>query len=176
MRHNWDNIILVGMPGSGKSTIGMRVARELGYQFVDGDKIIEETHQKTLKEIIAERGDDGFLQVESDVLRQIDTHHAVIAPGGSICYEPEAIAHFKSIGTIVFLDVSYSVLKRRLGDLVARGVVLKQGMTLRDLYNERVPLYRSSADVVIFEGRGSVGETVNTLKNRVLEDQQGEQK
>ena len=176
MGHNWDNIILVGMPGSGKSTIAVRVAKELGYEFVDGDKIIEERYGKKLKDIIAERGDDGFLKVESEALCIIDTHRAVIAPGGSICYEPEAIAHFKSIGTVVFLSVSFSVLKRRLGDLVARGVVLKPGMTLKDLYDERVPVYRSCADVVIEEGRGSVQDTVNALKNRIIEDQQGEKK
>lgn len=176
MGHNWNNIILVGMPGSGKSTIAVRLAKELGYDFVDGDKIIEETQGKKLKDIIAERGDDGFLQVESDALCSINTHHAVIAPGGSICYEPEAIAHFKSIGTVVFLSVGYSVLKRRLGDLVARGVVLKPGMTLKDLYNERVPLYKASADVVIEEGRGTAADTVSALKDRIIEDQQGERK
>ena len=176
MRHNWDNIILVGMPGSGKSTIAVRLAKELGYQFLDGDKIIEEKHGKKLKEIIAERGDEGFLQVESEVLCGIDTHRTVIAPGGSICYEPEAIAHFKAIGTVVFLSVGFSVLKRRLGDLVARGVVLKPGMTLRDLYDERVPLYRACADIVIEEGRGSVSDTVNSVMSRIIEDEQGEQK
>lgn len=176
MGHNWDNIILVGMPGSGKSTIAVRIAKELGYDFLDGDRIIEETHGKKLKDIIAERGDEGFLQVESDVLCGLDTHRTVIAPGGSICYEPEAIAHFKQIGTVVFLSVGFSVLKRRLGDLVARGVVLKPGMTLKDLYHERVPLYRACADVVIEEGKGSVWDTVNALKCRIEEEQQGEQK
>lgn len=176
MGHNWDNIILVGMPGSGKSTIAVRLAKELGYEFIDGDKMIEEKQGRKLMEIIAERGDDGFLQVESDTLCSINTHHAVIAPGGSICYEPEAIEHFKAIGTVVFLSVGYGVLKRRLGDLVARGVVLKPGMTLKDLYNERVPLYRGCADVVIEEGRGTVTDTVSALMNRIIEDQQGEQK
>lgn len=174
MRHNWDNIILVGMPGSGKSTIAVRLAEELGYEFVDGDKIIEDTHRKKLKEIIAERGDDGFLQVESDALCSIDTHRTVIAPGGSVCYEPAAIAHFKEMGTVVFLSVTYPVLKQRLGDLVARGVVLKPGMTLKDLYDERVPLYEACADIVLEEGRGSVRNTVDNLKNRILKDQQGE--
>lgn len=174
MGHNWDNIILVGMPGSGKSTVGMRLAKEIGYEFVDGDRIIEDCHQKTLKEIIAECGNDGFTRVESDALCSIDTHRTVIAPGGSVCYEPEAIAHLRSIGTIIFLDVSYQTLKHRLGDLVARGVVLKPGMTLKDLYDERVPLYRDCADMIIGEGKRSVAQTVAVLKERILNEQQGE--
>ena len=110
MGHNWDNIILVGMPGSGKSTIGMRLAKEFGYEFVDGDHVIEECHKKTLKEIIAECGNDGFKQVESAALCSLNVHRTVIAPGGSVCYEPEAIAHLRSIGTVIFLDVSYQTL------------------------------------------------------------------
>ncbi len=171
---NWDNIILVGMPGSGKSTIGVRLAKELGYDFVDGDRVIEEHHGKTLKDIIAEQGNEGFAQVESDALCSINTHRTVIAPGGSVCYEPEAIAHLHSIGTVVFLDVSYSTLKHRLGDLVARGVVLKPGMTLKDLYDERVPLYRASADLVLEEGKRSIVQTVSLLKDRILQVKQGE--
>lgn len=174
MGQNWDNIILVGMPGSGKSTIGMRIAGELGYDFVDGDRIIEERHGKTLKEIIAERGNDGFAQVESDALCSIDTHRTVIAPGGSVCYEPEAVAHLRSIGTVIYLDVSYATLKHRLGDLAARGVVLKPGMTLKDLYDERVPLYQACADIVLEEGKRSVAQTVALLKERILKNQQGE--
>ena len=174
MGQNWDNIILVGMPGSGKSTIGMRLAKEFGYDFVDGDHVIEECHGKTLKEIIAECGNDGFTRVESDALCSIRTHHTVIAPGGSVCYEPEAMAHLRSIGTVVFLDVGYETLKHRLGDLVARGVVLKQGMTLRDLYDERVPLYRAGADMVIEEGKRTVAQTVAVVKERILNEQQGE--
>lgn len=174
MGQNWDNIILVGMPGSGKSTIGMRLAKELGYDFVDGDRVIEERHGKSLKEIIAERGNDGFSQVESDALCSIRTHCTVIAPGGSVCYEPEAIAHLRSIGTIIFLNVSYRTLKHRLGDLVARGVVLRPGMTLQDLYDERVPLYQASADMVLEEGKRSVAQTVAVLKEQILRAQQGE--
>ena len=171
---NWDNIILVGMPGSGKSTIGVRLAQELGYDFVDGDRVIEDYHGKTLKEIIAEQGNEGFFRVESDALCSINTHRTVIAPGGSVCYEPEAIEHLRSIGTVVFLDVAYSTLKHRLGDLVARGVVLKPGMTLKDLYDERVPLYRAGSDLVLEEGKRSVGQTVELLKERILQAKQGE--
>ena len=171
---NWDNIILVGMPGAGKSTIGMRLAKELGYDFVDGDRVIEEHHGKTLKEIIAEQGNEGFFRVESEALCSINGHRMVIAPGGSVCYEPDAMKYLRSIGTVVFLDVAYPTLKHRLGDLVARGVVLKPGMTLKDLYDERVPLYIAGSDMVLEEGKRTVTQTVELLKERILQAKQGE--
>ena len=167
MGHNWDNIILVGMPGSGKSTIGMRLAKEFGYEFVDGDHVIEECHKKTLKEIIAECGNDGFKQVESAALCSLNVHRTVIAPGGSVCYEPEAIAHLRSIGTVIFLDVSYQTLKQRLGDLVARGVVLKPGMTLKDLYKERCPLYEAYADYIVECDGKDIGETLEKVRVQI---------
>ena len=148
------NITLVGMPASGKSTIGVLLAKRLGYSFVDVDIVIQEKTGQLLKEIIAERGTDGFLKVEEDINAELETERSVIAPGGSVIYGPKAMEHLHEISTVVYLKLSYEDVKQRLGDLKDRGVALKDGMTLLDLYNERVPLYEKYADLVMeCEGR-----------------------
>ena len=146
-----DNITLIGMPASGKSTIGVLLAKRLGYSFVDVDIVIQEQEGKLLKEIIAERGDDGFLEVENRINRELTVCKSVIAPGGSVIYGKEAMEHLKEISIVVYLKLSYESVKERLGNLVDRGVVLKDGMTLYDLYQERVPYYESYADITIDE-------------------------
>ena len=138
---NRDNIILIGMPGVGKSTIGVVLAKVLGYQFVDADLLIQEAEGKLLSELIAENGTDGFIEIENRVNSQIQTHRSVIATGGSVIYGKEAMEHLKSIGTVVYLQLPFEELNRRLSDIKGRGVVLKDGQTLKDLYEERVPLY-----------------------------------
>ena len=140
MGYNWDNITLIGMPASGKSTIGVLLAKRLGYKFIDCDILIQEQEKRLLKEIIAEEGLDGFLAIEEQVNRDIQVKKAVIAPGGSVIYGPSAMEHLKEIGTVVYLKISYEDLERRLGNLKDRGVALKDGMTLLDLYHERVPI------------------------------------
>ena len=131
-----NNYILIGMPGSGKSTIGVLLAKALGYDFVDTDLVIQQKGGGLLKEIIARIGNDGFKQLEEDVNASIDVNKSVIAPGGSAVYSDKAMRHFKEIGTIIYLKLDYQTVKRRLGNLKARGVVLEKGQTLRDLYNE----------------------------------------
>ncbi|MGN0161506.1 MAG: shikimate kinase [Lachnospiraceae bacterium] len=148
---NTDNIILIGMPGAGKSTIGVILAKILGYQFIDSDLLIQQQTGKLLKELIAEHGDDGFLSIENDINASIDVHHCIIATGGSAVYGEEAMNHFKKIGTVIYLAASYESLNRRLSNLTARGVVLKPGQTLLDLYHERCSLYEHYADLTIDE-------------------------
>lgn len=148
---NLDNIILIGMPGAGKSTIGVVLAKILGYQFIDSDLLIQQQYGKRLKELIAEHGDDGFLEIENHVNASIQTHQSIIATGGSVVYELEAMKHLSSIGTIIYLSVSYENLSKRLSNLTARGVVLKPYQTLMDLYKERTSLYEKYADIVIEE-------------------------
>ena len=157
------NITLVGMPASGKSTIGVLLAKRLGYSFVDVDIVIQEKTGQLLKEIIAERGTDGFLKVEEDINAELETERSVIAPGGSVIYGPKAMEHLHEISTVVYLKLSYEDVKQRLGDLKDRGVVLKDGMTLLDLYNERVPLYEKYADVTIDETGKALGACVDEL-------------
>lgn len=167
-----DNITLIGMPASGKSTIGVLLAKRLGYSFVDVDIVIQEQEGKLLKEIIAERGDDGFLEVENRINRELTVCKSVIAPGGSVIYGKEAMEHLKEISIVVYLKLSYESVKERLGNLVDRGVVLKDGMTLYDLYQERVPYYESYADITIDETGLEAGNIVDQLR-AIMEERFG---
>jgi shikimate kinase len=146
---NKDNIVLIGMPGVGKSTVGVVLAKNMGYSFLDSDLLIQEEEGKLLYEIIGEQGLEGFNQVENRVNAAIDVHHTVIATGGSVVYGREAMEHLDGIGTIVYLELPCGELEQRLGDLNERGVSIKQGQTLADLMEERVPLYKKYADVTI---------------------------
>lgn len=158
------NITLIGMPASGKSTIGVLLAKRLGYSFVDVDIVIQEKEKRLLKEIIAQEGTEGFMAVENRINAQLDVDHSVIAPGGSVIYGKEAMEHLKEISTVVYLKLNYEDLKERLGNLVDRGVVLKDGMTLLDLYEERVPYYEKYADITVDETGKSAGKTVDELR------------
>lgn len=143
------NIILIGMPGAGKSTVGVVLAKRLGYQFVDSDLVIQEKTGKLLYQLIEELGEAGFLELENEINAGLQAKRAVIATGGSAVYGKEAMAHFKEIGKVVYLSLPYEELRERLGDLHKRGVVLREGYTLKKLYEERVPLYEKYADLVI---------------------------
>ena len=158
-----DNVILIGMPGVGKSTLGVVLAKELGYEFVDADLLIQKREKRLLKEIIAEDGVDGFLKIENDVNASIDTHKTVVATGGSVIYGEEAMAHLGSIGTIVYLKLDYETLDSRLGCLKGRGVVLKDGQNLKSLYEERIPLYEKYADIIVDEGGLDLEETLKAV-------------
>lgn len=167
-----DNITLIGMPASGKSTVGVLLAKRLGYSFVDVDIVIQEKEGKLLKEIIAERGDDGFLEVENRINKELLVKHSVIAPGGSVIYGKEAMEHLKEISIVVYLKLSLNDVIERLGNLVDRGVVLKDGMTLEDLYEERVPYYESYADITIDETGLEAGKIVDELRS-IMEEKFG---
>lgn len=158
------NITLIGMPASGKSTIGVLLAKRLGYSFVDVDIVIQEKTGKLLKEIIAEEGTEGFLRVEDRINSELELRRCVIAPGGSVIYGENAMKHLKEISTIIYLKLSYRTVKLRLGDLKDRGVALKDGMTLRQLYNERVPLYEKYADITVDEAGKTPGQLVDELR------------
>lgn len=143
------NIILTGMPGVGKSTVGVVLAKSLGMRFVDSDLLIQERYRKLLHELIEERGIEGFLLAEDEVNASIQTDNAVIATGGSVVYGKNAMEHLKQIGTIVYLKLSCRELAVRLGDLNERGVVIKDGQDLEGLYAERIPYYEKYADLTI---------------------------
>ena len=162
-RQMQNNIVLIGMPGVGKSTVGVILAKVLGYSFIDADLLIQQQEGKLLKDIIAEAGTEGFIEVENRVNASIEAENAIIATGGSVVYGRDAMAHLKEIGTVVYLKVPFSTLEKRLADIKGRGVVLRHGQDLRALYEERTPLYEKYADITISEEGLNVEETVERL-------------
>ena len=162
-----DNIVLIGMPGVGRSTVGVILAKMIGYQFTDADLLIQKQEGKLLHEIIAEKGTDGFIEIEERVNASIEASHTIIATGGSVVYGKKAMEHLSCIGTVVYLKVPYDTLEKRLEDIKGRGVVLKEGQTLRTLYDERTPLYEKYADIEISEDGLNVEQTVEKLLERL---------
>lgn len=144
-----DNIVLVGMPGAGKSTVGVVLAKRLGYRFVDSDLVIQEKYGKLLHELIEENGVEGFWKIENEVNASLKGHKSVIATGGSVIYGGEAMEHLRRMGTVVYLKLPCEEIAERLGDLNARGVTLMPGQSLTDLYEERVPLYEKYAHSIV---------------------------
>ena len=159
------NIVLIGMPGAGKSTLGVVLAKILGMDFVDGDILIQNQVGNTLQKIIDAQGVDGFLQVENDVLAAVDVQNTVISTGGSAIYSDEAMRHLTEIGTVVYLDVSLEELRSRLGSLHERGVVMRKGvsMSLDEIFEERGPLYRKYAEVTLQTDGLTVREATRKL-------------
>ena len=149
-----NNIILIGMPGSGKSTLGVVLAKKIGYSFIDSDIVIQDTYKKTLEQLIEENGDTGFIKIENDVNCLISPEHTIIATGGSAVYGDEAMEHFKQIGTVIYLKVSEKELESRLGSLKERGVVSNGKSTVEEIFEDRKWLYEKYADITIVqEGR-----------------------
>lgn len=176
-----NNIILIGMPGSGKSTVGVVLAKRLGYHFLDSDLLIQEKEGKLLYRLIEEQGEAGFLMLENNINASIHTEKTVIATGGSAVYGAEAMEHFEAIGVVVYLKLGYSELEHRLGDLHQRGVVLKPGYTLQDLFEERIPLYEKYADLTVECDGKDIRQVVEEIayslegavRERTKEEQEG---
>lgn len=161
------NITLIGMPGAGKSTIGIVLAKLLGYDFLDSDLLIQKAEGKLLWQIMRDEGIDGFNRIEEQINSSICAEHTVIATGGSAVYGAKAMEHLKSLGTVVYLEVSCKKLTHRLGDLNKRGVVLRPGQTLADLYEERTPLYEKYADIIIHTGNKSVQQAAQEIVQKI---------
>ena len=157
------NIILIGMPGCGKSTVGVVLAKALGLDFIDSDLVIQKKMGAKLHRLLDQYGDEGFRAIENRINAELEAEDSVIATGGSVIYGPKAMEHLREISTVVYLKVTCPVLKRRLGDLTKRGVVFKPGQTLDDLYAERAPLYEKYAHITINVGRKSVEQSVRAI-------------
>lgn len=164
-----DNIILIGMPGAGKSTVGVVLAKALGYNFVDSDLVIQKETGKRLFEIIDEVGIDEFLNIENRINAALSVEKSVVATGGSVIYGEEAMEHLKSIGKVIYLKTDYESLEMRLGNLLKRGVAIRSGNTLLDLYNERVPLYEMYADITIDTKNKGIREVVEDISKKMRE-------
>lgn len=162
------NIVLIGMPGCGKSTIGVVLAKALGYQFIDCDLLIQKNQGKVLSELIEINGVAGFHEIENNVISSIEASKTVIATGGSAIYGEDAMAHLRDIGWVVYLKLPYEEIEERLGDLHKRGITIEPGETLRDLYNQRLPLYEKYAhEIMDTQGlllRESVAKIIETFK------------
>ena len=162
------NIVLIGMPGSGKSTIGSLLAKKLGKTAIDGDKIIEQQEGMKLQQIIDRFGNDYFTSIENKVLSELSCENYVISPGGSVCYYPEAMKHLSEIAEVIYLKVSFSELEKRVTNLASRGIVFKPNQTFEDLYNERTPLYEKYAGLVIDSTGLNPNETTQLLLEQLL--------
>ena len=159
-----DNLVLIGMPSSGKSTAGVLLAKRIGFGFIDTDLIIQGEQGALLSQIIEREGAEGFLAIEERVNAGIAAMRCVIATGGSVCYLPRAMEHLKELGTVVYLELSEGEVARRVPDFVRRGVVMRGNIrTLKELYAERVPLYEKYADVTVRCDGQTIDETVAAI-------------
>ncbi len=165
-----NNIVLIGMPGVGKSTIGVILAKVLGYKFIDTDLIIQEKEQKLLSEIIAESGVEGFIKIEDRINSELRADKSIIATGGSVIYGENAMNNLKNIGKIVYLKQDFDSIQKRVDNIKGRGVVLKENQTFEDLYNERTVLYEKYADITVEEGTMDVEETLKVLLKKIEGD------
>ena len=162
-----DNIILIGMPAAGKSTAGVLLAKMMGYDFIDTDLLIQRRENARLEEIIARMGMDGFLGLEEDVCLSLQAKNTVIATGGSVVYESRAMEHLRATGVTVYLQIDWDTLSGRLHDIHGRGVVLREGQSLRELYEQRIALYERYADLIIDEKNMTLEETVRTVYREI---------
>lgn len=163
-----NNIVLTGMPGAGKSTIGVLLAKVLGYKFIDADLLIQDKWGMLLREIIAKYGEEEFLKIENDVNKEIHDERAVIATGGSAIYCREAMEKYMNEDTVVYIKLPYEEIESRLGNIRRRGVVLKEGQTLMDLYKERTVLYEEFSHIRVNASGLGVEELMDSIAGMIM--------
>lgn len=157
------NIILIGMPGCGKSTVGVVLAKMLGYNFIDSDLLIQNSEGKLLRDIIEEEGREGFHKIEEKINSSINVSNTVIATGGSVIYCKKAMEHLKIEGKIVYIKLTSDSITERLGDITDRGISMKDGQTIIELYNERTPIYEKYADIILNSEGLSIRDTASKI-------------
>lgn len=162
-----DNIVLIGMPASGKSTAGVILAKVLGKKFIDTDLVIQEREKALLSEIIKDKGVAGFMKIEEEAILSVDVNNTVIATGGSAVYGEKAMEHLKENGTVVYLKVEKDELFKRLTDIKERGVVLREGENIEEMYDSRIVLYEKYADIIIEERDSTIEETIRKIQNEL---------
>ena len=157
------NVVLIGMPGSGKSTCGVVAAKMMLKNFFDTDLLIQNIEDSLLQDIIDKRGNDYFKKAEEDAILSLDIQGTVIATGGSVIYSQRAMEHLKSLGKIIYLHLDYDHMCERISNLSTRGVLMNNGNTLLDMYNERLPLYKKWADATIDCNNNTVEQTARQI-------------
>ena len=162
------NIVLIGMPGAGKSTVGVILAKTLGMNFLDTDLLVLELAGRRLQDIIAAEGTGGFLAIEEKAILSLRVRNTVIATGGSVVLEESAMAHLREDGVIVYLEISFTEMKRRLRNITSRGIVLPPGQGLREMFDMRAPLYRKYAGITVrcrgHDFEAMVGKIVRNIR------------
>ena len=162
-----DNIVLIGMPASGKSTAGVILAKVLGKKFIDTDLVIQEREKALLADIIKDKGVAGFMKIEEEAILSVDVNNTVIATGGSAVYGEKAMEHLKENGTVIYLKVEKDELFKRLTDIKERGVVLREGENIEEMYDSRIVLYEKYADIIIEERDSTIEETIRKIQNEL---------
>lgn len=157
------NIVLIGMPGAGKSTLGVLLAKALNYDFLDTDLVLQKAAGKKLYEIMNDKGMEGFLALENETLAKIDCEGTVIATGGSAVFGEAAMEHLKEKGIVVYIKLSCEEIVRRVNNIKTRGIAMRKGKTISDVYEERVPLYEKYADVIVEGENRTIEENVELL-------------
>ena len=155
------------MPASGKSTAGVILAKVLGKKFIDTDLVIQEREKDLLSEIIKDKGVAGFMKIEEEAILSVDVNNTVIATGGSAVYGEKAMEHLKENGTVVYLKVEKDELFKRLTDIKERGVVLREGETIEEMFDSRSVLYEKYADIIIEERDSTIEETISKIQNEL---------
>ena len=164
------NYVLIGMPGSGKSTMGVLLAKYIGFGFVDCDLMIQSREKKLLSEIIESEGVERFIEIENEVISCLWVDRCIIATGGSAVYGEEAMAHLRESGTVIYLKISYDeMVKRVFSDYRTRGVALRAGQTLEEMYADRCVLYEKYADIIIDESNLTLEETLQKTLSRIMQ-------
>lgn len=163
------NMVLIGMPGAGKSTIGVVLAKTLGFTFIDSDLVIQKRENRLLQEIIDDIGMEKFLDIEKEAVLSIDVSKSIIATGGSVIFRHETMEHLKELGDIIYLKVSYEEIERRVNNITTRGIAMAKGHTLKDVYDQRVELYEKYANIVINCDDKNLEEIVKDIKDSISE-------
>ncbi|MEJ6950501.1 shikimate kinase [Natronospora cellulosivora (SeqCode)] len=157
------NLVLIGMSGAGKSTLGVLLAKSLALEFIDTDIIIQKAEARLLQDIIYQVGVEAFLKIEEKVVSNLKKDNAVIATGGSVVYSPVTMESLKSNAKIIYLYVSFEEIKKRINNINSRGIAMKKGYNLKDVYNERIPLYERYADIIVDCSNKSIEQSLDEI-------------